>query len=174
MAVTAGYLAKLQRAVRLKTLTADATTELTDLIEEARRDLESLGVLSTKTTDETDVLILGAIRCFVRWKLAATPDEASGNRDDYAMMCDRIRRIRAYTGHTITFTVTAGGSPLADATVAFNGESIDTGTAGTAIFYGVNAGTNQEYTIEATGYQTVTADYDVTAAATVTVAMTGA
>ncbi len=97
MAVSAGYLAKLQRAVRIKTATADVTAELTDLIEEARRDLESLGVLASKTTDETDVLVLGAIRCFVRWKMAQTPEEETGNMRDYMTMRDELRRKGAYT-----------------------------------------------------------------------------
>ena len=97
MAVSPGYLAKLQRAVRIKTATADVTAELTDLIEEARRDLESLGVLATKTTDETDELILGAVRCFVRWKWAQTPEDETGNMRDYMLMRDELRRTSAYT-----------------------------------------------------------------------------
>ena len=97
MAVSAGYLAKLQRAVRIKTATADVTAELTDLIEEARRDMESLGVLATKTTDETDMLILGAVRCFVRWKFAQTPEDENGNMRDYTTLRDELRRKAEYT-----------------------------------------------------------------------------
>lgn len=97
MAVSAGYLAKLQRAVRIKTANADVTAELTDLIEEARRDLEGLGVLASKTIDEADPLILGAIRCFVRWKFAQTPEDETGNMRDYMLMRDELRRRAAYT-----------------------------------------------------------------------------
>ena len=97
MAVSAGYLAKLQRAVRIKTATADVTAELTDLIEEARRDMESLGVLAIKTTDETDMLILGAVRCFVRWKKALTPEDAAADMAAYMLMRDELRRKAAYT-----------------------------------------------------------------------------
>lgn len=174
MAVSAGYLAKLQRAVRLKTLTADASAELTDLIEECRADLISLGVLSTKATDETDSLMLGAVRCFVRWKMAQTPEDAAADMDAYMTMRDELRHKREYIGHTITFSVTASGAPLADAEITFNGATIATGAAGTAVFVGVDAGTNQEYTVVCDGYTTVTADYDVSATATVAVAMTGA
>lgn len=92
MAVSPGYLAKLQRAVRIKTATADVAAELTELIEEARRDMESLGVLVSKTTDETNELILGAIRCFVRWKMAITPEDAAVEREDYMIMRDELRR----------------------------------------------------------------------------------
>lgn len=170
MAVSAGYLAKFRTAARLKSTAFDA--ELTDYIEEARRDLESLGVLVSKTTDETNELIRGAIRCYVRWKYAATPEDEAGNRDDYEKMRDELRHKRECIGYTITFSVTASGSPLADAEVTFNGSAIATGATGTAIFYGVSAGTNQEYTVVCDGYATVTADYDVSATATVSVAMT--
>ena len=173
MAVSAGYLAKLQRAVRIKTLTADASAELTDLIEECRRDLEQLGVLSTKTTDETDSLILGAVRCYVRWKMAQTPDDEAGNRADYAQMRDELRRHREYIGYTVTFAITDGTDPVADAEVTFNGETIATGAAGTAVFYGIDAGTAQEYTIECDGYVAITDDVEITATATITVALTG-
>jgi hypothetical protein len=97
MAVSSGYLAKMQRAVRIKTATADVTAELTDLVEEARADLQSLGVLESKTTDETDSLILGAVRCFVRWKMAPDVEEADANREDYMTMRDELRRKAVYT-----------------------------------------------------------------------------
>jgi hypothetical protein len=97
MAVSPEYYSKLQRAVRVKNASADATAELIDLIEEARADLISLGVLSTKANDETDSLILGAVRCFVRWKMAPDPNEAAANRDDYMTMRDELRRKVAYT-----------------------------------------------------------------------------
>jgi hypothetical protein len=171
MAVSAGYLAKLQRAVRIKTLTADASAELTDLIEECRRDMEHLGVLAVKTTDETDSLILGAVRCYVRWKMAQTPEDEAGNRMDYAQMRDELRRHRDYIGYTVTFAVTDGTDPLADAEVTFDGDTITTGAAGTAVFYGVDAGAAQEYTIEREGYETTTDDVEITATATITVAM---
>lgn len=171
MAVSDDYRDKMKRAVRIKTLTADASAELTDLIEECRRDLERLGVLSIKTTDETDSLILGAVRCYVRWKMAQTPDDEAGNRMDYAQMRDELRRHREYIGYTVTFAVTDGTDPVADAEVTFNGETITTGAAGTAVFYGVDAGAAQEYAIECEGYETVTDDVEITATATVAVAL---
>lgn len=97
MAVSPEYLAKLRRAVRIKTATAEVDAELIDLINEARQDLESLGVLSEKTTDETDSLILGAVRCFVRWKKALTPEDAAADMEAYMIMRDELRRKSAYT-----------------------------------------------------------------------------
>ena len=95
MAVSGGYIVKMRKAVRLNGTAFD--DELTDLIEEARRDMESLGVLVTKTTDETDMLILGAVRCFVRWKFAQTPEDENGNMRDYMTLRDELRRKTEYT-----------------------------------------------------------------------------
>lgn len=172
MAVTAGYLAKLARAVRIKTVTNDVAAELTDLVNECRADLQSLGVLQVKTDDETDSLIFGAVRCFVRWKLAPDEKETVGNRDDYMQGSDELRRKRDYTYLAITFTVTSDGTtPLADAEITFNGETKATASNGQAVFYYVSTGTNQAYTVVADGYTTKEADLDVTASASVTVNM---
>ena len=96
MAVTAEYLTKIRRSVRRNTST-DVDAELTDIIEECRLDLQQLGVLKTKTEDETDSLILGAIRCFARWKFGLSNEDAEGNRDDYMMMRDELRWRTGYT-----------------------------------------------------------------------------
>ena len=97
MAVGANYLAKIKRAVRVVSTAADIATELTDLIEECRADLVQLGVLSTKANDETDVLVLGAVRSFVRWKFAQDEKEALWNMQDYLTQRDEMRRREAYT-----------------------------------------------------------------------------
>lgn len=97
MAVTQAYLNKLLRAARIRNANADISTEVTDLCEEARLDLEMLGVLPTKTADETDPLILGAVRSFVRWKMAADDKEANYNMTDYMLQRDELRRRKAYT-----------------------------------------------------------------------------
>lgn len=55
-----------------------------------------LGVLESKANDEADALILGAIRCFVRWKFGLNNDEAAVNREDYMTMRDEIRKKVAY------------------------------------------------------------------------------
>lgn len=95
MAVSAGYLTKVRRAVRRNTST-DVDAELTDIIEECRLDLASVGVLSAKANDETDFLILGAVRCFVRWKFGLSNEDAEKNREDYMQMRDELRRKTAY------------------------------------------------------------------------------
>ena len=97
MAVSSEYLAKLLRAVRIRNANAEITTEVADLCEEARLDLMTLGVLPEKATDEEDPLILGAVRSFVRWKMAADDREATWNMNDYMLQRDELRRRTAYT-----------------------------------------------------------------------------
>lgn len=92
MAVSDGYLAKIQRAVRIKTASADVTAELTDLVEECRLDLQQLGVLKAKTDDEMDSLVLGAVRCFVRWKFGVNNPEATRMQEEYMNLRDELRR----------------------------------------------------------------------------------
>lgn len=95
MAVSAAYLTKIRRAVRIQTDT-DMDAELTDIIEECRLDLQRLGVLSTKATDETDSLILGAVRSFARWKFGLNDEDSAANREDYMLQRDEIRRTDSY------------------------------------------------------------------------------
>jgi len=96
MAVSCNYLAKIRRAVRRNTST-DVDTELTDIIEECRLDLRQLGVLKAKTEDESDSLILGAVRSFARWKFGLSNEDAAANREDYMMLRDELRRRTDYT-----------------------------------------------------------------------------
>ncbi len=91
MAVSAEYLAKIRRAVR-RGQSADVDAELIDLIEECRADLLGVGVRPDKTGDESDPLILGAIRCFARWKFGLSNEEAAPNREDYMQLRDELRK----------------------------------------------------------------------------------
>jgi len=170
MAVSADYLTKIRRGVRINS-DADFDAELTDIIEECRLDLHRLGVIPSKAADETDSLILGAVRSFARWKFGLNEKDAAMNREDYMLQRDELRWSRDYIGYAITFVVKAGETAIADAVITFNSETKETDTNGTAIFYYVKAGVNQTYTVEAAGYTTEEEDLDVTASATVNVAM---
>ncbi len=95
MAVSDAYLAKIRRSVRrVPDPVVDA--ELTDLIEECRLDLQSLGVLKKKAHDESDGLILGAVRCYARWKFGIANADADLNRDDYMQLRDELRKKKGY------------------------------------------------------------------------------
>jgi len=170
MAVAATYLTKIRRAVRRNTST-DVDAELTDIIEECRLDLQSVGVTSAKATDETDSLILGAVRCYARWKFGLSNDDAAANRDDYLLLRDELRRKRDYISYAITFVCKASDVAVADVKITFNGETKETDSTGTAVFYYVNAGVNQAYTVVKSGYVSQEVDLDVAATATVNVAL---
>jgi hypothetical protein len=168
--VDEAFLAKVRRAVRRGTST-DVDAELTDIIAECREDLIALGVTSEKANSETDSLILGAVRSFARWKFGLSNEDAAANREDYMLQRDELRRRRDYTTYAITFVCTATAVPVADVEITFNGETKETDATGTAIFYYVSPGVNQEYIVAATGYAGQTVDLDVTTSATVSVAL---
>jgi hypothetical protein len=168
--VEESFLAKIRRAVRRNTST-DVDAELTDIIAECRLDLISLGVTSAMANSETDSLILGAVRCYARWKFGLSNDDAELNREDYYTLRDEIRRRRDYMSYAITFICKLATVAKADIEVTFNGETKYTDSAGTAIFYYVPAGTNKTYYISGTGYTSQEADLDVTATATINVTL---
>ncbi len=170
MAVSDTYLTKIRRSVRRNTST-DVDAELTDIIEECRLDLQSVGVTSAKVVDEMDSLILGAVRCYARWKFGLSNEDAALNREDYFQLRDELRRRRDYNSYNITFICKAGATAVADVEITFNSETKETDAAGTTVFYYVSAGVNQTYTIVKTGYTSQEVDLDVTATATVNVAL---
>lgn len=85
------YLGKVRRSVR-RTPNPDLDEELIDLIEECRQDLQAVGVCKEKTQDETDRTILGAVRCFVRWRFSLGSNESQFNREDYMLLRDELRK----------------------------------------------------------------------------------
>lgn len=96
MAVGAGYQSKIQRAVRLMNPTAAILQELSDVIEECRADLIRLGILESKTIDETDYHILDATKRYARWKFAADPYESAQSAEEYKEKADELRRMEGY------------------------------------------------------------------------------
>jgi hypothetical protein len=95
MAVSEDYLARLRRALRVEA-SVDVDEEIIELVEECRLDLQQLGVLQTKTDDETDGLILGAVRCFCRWKFGLSNPDADRMQGEYMQVRDELRRRDAY------------------------------------------------------------------------------
>jgi hypothetical protein len=85
------FLSKIRRAVR-RNASPDVDAELEDIISECRADLIGIGVLESKANSETDSLILGAVRCFARWKFGLSNEDAEANREDYMMLRDELRR----------------------------------------------------------------------------------
>jgi hypothetical protein len=169
--VEESFLAKIRRAVRRNTST-DVDAELTDIIAECRADLISLGVTPAKANSETDSLILGAVRCFARWKFGLSNEDAEANREDYMTLRDELRRRRDYTTYAVTFSVVdESADGIEDAVITFNGESQETDSNGGAVFYYVQKGVNQKYTVVADDYMSQEVEIDITGDVTVTVTM---
>lgn len=93
MSVTPAYLTKIRRGVRINQ-DDDFDAELTDIIEECRQDLISVGVTETAANDEDDQYILGAVRSFARWKFIGRDDHPY--RVDYMIQRDELRRKTGY------------------------------------------------------------------------------
>jgi hypothetical protein len=176
MAVSRAYLLKMRTAIRrYSAMSADLTVELTDVVEECRADLIRLGVSSALAASETDVHVLDAVKRYARWAFEPDSDAQAQMWDTYRLKADELRRMRDYAYLTVAFTVkTAGAVAIADALITFNGESIYTNSQGVATFYYVSAGQNQEYTVSADGYTSISVDLDVTASASVAVTMVAA
>jgi len=96
MAVSAAYLAKIKRAVRLTTTAPEIATELGDTVEECRADLIRLGVSFNKAADETDYHILDAVKRYARWKFAADAYESARCAEEYKEKADELRRMQDY------------------------------------------------------------------------------
>lgn len=93
--VSENYLKKIRISVR-RSASEAVNIEITDIIEECRADLQSVGVLKENTENENDPLILGAVRCFARWKFGLNNADATVNRDDYFQLRDELRKRRDY------------------------------------------------------------------------------
>lgn len=97
--VTPDYLTKVRRGVR-RSPNIETDEELRDIIEECRLDLIRLGVAEDKANDESDSLILGAVRSFARWKFGLSNEDADKNREDYMLQRDELRRSVKYCSPT--------------------------------------------------------------------------
>lgn len=95
MAASAEYLARLRRAVRRNSST-DVDAEVTELIEECRGDMVRLGILPEKVNDESDPLILGAMKCFMRSHFGLSNPDAEKDKENYAQRVDEIRKTTGY------------------------------------------------------------------------------
>lgn len=96
MAVSAPYLAKIKRAVRLTTTAPEIATELWDTVEECRADLIRLGLSDTVVNDETDIHILDAVKRYARWRFAMEPGESERCAEEYKEKADELRRSTGY------------------------------------------------------------------------------
>jgi hypothetical protein len=176
MAVSGDYLKKIRTAIRrYSTMNADLTVELQDTIEECRADLIRLGISAALAASETDYHVLDAVKRYCRWAFEPEPDVQAQLWETYRLKADELRRMRDYAYLTIGFTVTDDSdTPIEDALITFNGESVYTDANGIAQFYYVEAAQKMAYSITADGYASVSDEVNVTASTGIAVEMEGA
>ena len=92
------YLAKIRFAVRRSAGSKDVDAELTDIIEQARADMIRKGVPEKIANDESDVMVLGAVRSFARWRFGIGGDDADASHAAYDLDTEQLRKTAAGRG----------------------------------------------------------------------------
>lgn len=87
--VTNEYLEKVRFGLRRNQGT-DIDSEITDVIEQCRAALVLAGVQKTAAEDETNKLVLGAVRCYARWQTGSSEDPDL-DRQDYERLASDLR-----------------------------------------------------------------------------------
>lgn len=90
--VSNDYLAKVRFALRRSSGDSLVDAEITELINQCRSDLIRMGVSEDLATDESDELVLGCIRCFVRWQFGIDGIDAERSHEEYLEMADNLRK----------------------------------------------------------------------------------
>lgn len=160
----------VKAALRVSSATIAYDAEVTGLIEAALADLKLAGVTAEKAVD-TDSLVQRAIICYAKGHFGFGNPDADRLLRSYDLLKAHLTLSRDYIGYTITFTVAAAGVPVAGATVEFDDNTILTSAAGQAIFRGVRADNQLDYTVTADGYDVAEGTIDVAADQAVAVAL---
>lgn len=94
MAVSSTYVQNAAFSA-LRTTVQAATplyAEIERLIGECRADMIQKGVPQYKAEDETDSLIYGAVRCYIRAHFSNEGKESAYDLGNYRLMVDEIRK----------------------------------------------------------------------------------
>jgi len=161
------FLADVKKVLRISSSAFD--TEINNLISAAEEDLKIFSIVPEKVVD-TDPLVRNAIITYVKAQFGWDNPDAEKLMTSYESQKSALALVRKYNGYTITFSVTSSGA-LADATVEFQGQKRITNASGQAVFLGVQPNQNQKYVVTKENYTTVNGEVDVSADATVSVAM---
>jgi hypothetical protein len=161
------FLADVKKVLRITSSAYD--TEVSNLISAAQEDLKIFSIVPEKVVD-TDPLVRNAIITYVKAQFGWDNPDSEKLMTSYESQKSALALVRKYNGYTITFSVTSSGA-LADATVEFQGQKRITNSSGQAVFLGVQPNQNQKYVVSKENFTTVTGEVDVSADATVNVAM---
>lgn len=95
MAVTSKYIEDIRGRLRIKHTCFD--DEITDLIGEARADLLLGGILPSKVSNESDMLIKRAIVTYVKANFGLDNADAEKYRDSYNSIRKHLMLSKEYT-----------------------------------------------------------------------------
>lgn len=93
MSVSDEYLNRIRNALRVDSGDEDVDSEITALILAARKELETAGISSEKTADETDPQIERAVTVFVKAEFGLE----NADREKYLLSFDTIKTRLAVT-----------------------------------------------------------------------------
>ena len=86
------YLDKVRFAVRTVSSDSEVLEELTDIIEECRAHMITVGVDMAVANDEKNYLTLGCVRSFARAKFSVDKDDKDTNMAEYRLQVDELRK----------------------------------------------------------------------------------
>ena len=96
MAVGASYLASVMKSAGLTASYYE--DEVTDLIEQARADMSRSGIVSYLVVNETDQLVKGAIKTFVKAEKAESSEESERLYESYRLQVESMCKSNYYRG----------------------------------------------------------------------------
>lgn len=123
---------------QLRITTNELDTEITDLINAAKADLQQSGLY---VVDETDALIKRAIILYCKANFGYDNPEADRFQQSYEMLKNHLSMSADYAYYKVT--INAGKQ----CEVTFDGETKQTNESGVAVFYS-RAKNHVEYTID--------------------------
>jgi len=92
--VSDAYLGQVRSRLRITTTTLDL--EIKSHISACREDLIRLGMNPVIVCDESNALILSAVRAYALWRFSSDDTTAERSRRDYYEMRDDLRKHDAY------------------------------------------------------------------------------
>lgn len=144
-------------------------TEINDLIEAAKVNLDLAGVLDDNIVI-TDPIIKQYIITYVKAHFGWDNPDAKRLQDSVDMQERRLHLAKEYAYFVIAFEVEDNTSTSIRAKVTLDGIEADTDEGGNVSFYSRNKN-NIEYTVTADGYESETDVIDIDASKTISVTL---
>lgn len=91
-AVSADYLNKIKFALRRTASDTLIDADINDIIAECRADLMRVGITEGVAEDESNMLVLGCVKSFSRWRFGIDGIDAERNHEEYLELLDNLRK----------------------------------------------------------------------------------